>query len=208
MPITHTDVIDVLQDPLVKRMNFRVGRVSLSAPEYGKVVDHLQTGDITVAPARNGALYRPGPNTIELAGDSPLDVRVRRDIIHECTHALIDINAPGTTRLEGEVAAYLAEFTYLLMWNGTAAFTGDRSQEMADTRHSTRTLQSIMQFAYTYNLHVGGGVSKSVDLRDIARMVAIVHADPLYAGIGQNEKMSSPGVRIHPPWARAPDKAP
>ncbi|TWS98300.1 hypothetical protein [Reyranella sp. CPCC 100927] len=208
MPITHTDVIDVLQDPLVKRMNFRVGRVSLSAAEYGKVVDHLQTGDITVAPARNGALYRPGPNTIELAGDSPLDVRVRRDIIHECTHALIDINAPGTTRLEGEVAAYLAEFTYLLMWNNTRPFVGDRSQEMANTPDSKRTLQSISQFAYTYNLHVPQGFGTSIDLRDIARMVTIVQAEPLYAGIGRNEKLISPGVRIHPPWAPAPHKAP
>lgn len=207
MPVTHApltsiDVIEVLRDPLVRRMKFHVGRITVAAAEYEKVADHIQTGDITVAPARSDPLYHPGPNTIELPGTSPpLDVSVRQNIIHECTHALIDINALDVTRLEGEVAAYLAEFTYLLMWINTGQFTGNRAKEMADTSGTTRTLQSIYQFAYTYNLHVPRGYGTVIDGHDIARMVSIIHADPTYARLGRSEKVSNRGVRTRPPLA-------
>src|SRR6202011_5216793 len=47
----------------------------------------------------------------------PPDFDDRALLLHECTHAIVDVEKDDITQLTNEVAAYLAQHTYLLLAN-------------------------------------------------------------------------------------------
>ena len=121
MPITKDDVIKTLKDPALGRISFSVGQIKVNAEQFRKVADCIYAGDITVKSGNeSNAFYSPVLNELTTRwGNPPLGYADRAQILHECTHAIVDINKWKVLRLHDEVAAYLTHMTYAVISNPT-----------------------------------------------------------------------------------------
>src|SRR5690349_5801549 len=110
MSITKTDVLQVLDDPMLHGIRFSVGPIQVNSVEYDKVSDYIDSGAIEVVPTtKSYSMYRPQEDTLYTRdGNPPLDEQRRSNLLHECTHVIVDINKCDVTRLTNEAAAYLA----------------------------------------------------------------------------------------------------
>jgi hypothetical protein len=126
MPLSEADVLNTLSDPVTLNMNFWVGPVHISGKAYGVIRDHVRAGNILVVPGTsNLAFYNDKTDILTTqAGNSPATMDQRSQLLHECTHALIDVFTNGikVTRHIDELAAYLAQFAYKLRSNPAWAF--------------------------------------------------------------------------------------
>jgi hypothetical protein len=117
MPVTKADVLSVLEDPgILMRIRFSVGPLTVSYEEYQNVAEYIKDDDIQVIPGTGSVAFYDGRlNAIitQKEGRKPLDYTDRAQILHECTHAIADVNELDMRRLEDEVAAYLAQDLYM-----------------------------------------------------------------------------------------------
>src|SRR5262245_20304372 len=115
MPIEMCEVLRVLTDPNVSKINFSVGAITIDADGYRNVASYIAAKDIKVVPGKEAVAYYDGRlNTIETpGGNPPLDVGDSAQLLHECTHAIVDIDRLDVLVLDNEVAAYLAQLTYM-----------------------------------------------------------------------------------------------
>jgi len=127
-------VIQVLTDPAVKNLNFVVGKWAIRTGFYDNVSTAIKNNQITVVV--EPSLLKPGAAAqykpeIDLGGGKKaydvivlpratlgdtLDQQIKMAgyIIHECTHAGIDmLNLKPMTRLENELIAHIAHFSAL-----------------------------------------------------------------------------------------------
>jgi hypothetical protein len=111
IPITKEDVLQVLGDPKLHSIRFSVGPIQVNSVEYDKVSDYIEAGAIDVAPGKASySKYIPQKDTlVTRIGNPPLNEDARTNLLHECTHAIADINECDVTRLTDEAAAYLAQ---------------------------------------------------------------------------------------------------
>jgi hypothetical protein len=97
-------------------MDFWVDAVHINTRAYGIIRDHIRAGNILVVPGTDSLAFYDGRTDIltTQAGNSPADKHQRALLLHECTHALVDIFTNGYkfTRHMDELASYLAQFTY------------------------------------------------------------------------------------------------
>ena len=118
MPLKTADVIATLNDPVALGIMFIAGPTFVSGVGYVVVRDSILNGNIMVLegdPQQNLAFYNPSTDTLTTQGTAnpPAGMDDRAQLLHECTHALIDINGPvGMTRHLGELTAYIAQFVY------------------------------------------------------------------------------------------------
>ena len=79
----------------------------------------VSDGDIDVKPGGGSdAAYDSRLNTIFTQnGNPPLNVADRAQLLHECTHAIFDAYGWVTNLREDEVAAYLAQLTFMFIVN-------------------------------------------------------------------------------------------
>jgi len=189
MPITKADVLEVLGDPVLKRMFFFVGVIAVSAEEYSNVGDYISDGDIGVVPGKiSTAFYSGYRNTIETqAGDPPLALADRSQILHECTHAIVDINALDVERVKDEVAAYLAQLTFIVLSNPKFDF-GPSVHPAIHGSPFGELMWSIFQIVRKYNLHNEKGFGARISELDIWNLTRELHAVPDYAHIKETEK--------------------
>jgi hypothetical protein len=122
MSLTLGDVLDTLNDDVTLCMYFWVGSIYISGIGYRMVRDNIYDGNIMVVegePNQNLAFYDADKDVLTTqAGTSPADLDQRALLLHECTHALIDVsNLPNVTRHLDELAAYIAQHVYLLRSN-------------------------------------------------------------------------------------------
>ena len=121
MPLNEGDVLNTLSDTVTTSMNFWVGAVHISGKGYGVIRDHIRAGNILVVPgSSNLAFYDIKTDILTTqAGNSPATMDQRSLLLHECTHALVDVftNGSKVTRHIDELAAYLAQFAYKLRSN-------------------------------------------------------------------------------------------
>jgi hypothetical protein len=113
------DVLEILSDPVLSKLNFFVGDVHIASRLYMKVGILIEEEDIVVERGNEAgkAKYNMSGNRLITQPD-PLSSHDQRGlIIHECTHAFIDIDQLRVSRLTSEAAAYLAQVTYLLLKN-------------------------------------------------------------------------------------------
>jgi hypothetical protein len=116
MPITKKDVLAVLADPVLARMNFSVGDIFIKIREYNNVAEYIRDDDITIKPGGKDkiAFYDGHDNTLmPQNGNAPLDLADRALILHECTHAIPDVNELEVRKQDNEVAGFLAQLTYM-----------------------------------------------------------------------------------------------
>jgi hypothetical protein len=110
-------VLSILREPVVGRMNFSVGRISITPADYQRVAKAIEGGGIAVnADVRldNQAFYNSATHRLTISSklqDPGL-------IIHECTHAIFDLRAIITHVEVSEGLAYVAQSFYGRLSNG------------------------------------------------------------------------------------------
>jgi hypothetical protein len=122
MALTTKDVITTLNDNVTLSMYFFVGPIYVSAIGYRFVRNDIYAGNIEVlegAPGQNLAFYNNQTDILTTQdGTPPANLDQRALLLHECTHALIDVlNLTAVTRHIDELAAYIAQHVYILRSN-------------------------------------------------------------------------------------------
>ena len=106
-------VLSILRDPVVRRMNFGVGFLIISATYYEDIAKAIEAGKVVVKanPALGHlAMYygAVSPARIELS-PTISDMGL---IIHECTHAIFDMLKLTTNVEQSEGFGYLSQALY------------------------------------------------------------------------------------------------
>jgi hypothetical protein len=121
MPITETDVLAVLSEAVSANLDFWVGPVHVSSRAYGVIGNFIRAGNILVISGTQSlAFYHDDTDILETqAGNPPLDLGQRAQLLHECTHALIDAFNGRTkvTRHQDEVISYIAQIAFSIRAN-------------------------------------------------------------------------------------------
>jgi hypothetical protein len=93
VPLTKQDVVDTLNSYFVSQMNFRIERVHVSPQNYDEVRVLIEDGDIPVVEGTaSNAYYNPHTNILTTQNASPpADIDGRALLLHECTHAIVDV---------------------------------------------------------------------------------------------------------------------
>ena len=116
--VGESDVLNMLGDTVAQMMNFRVGPVPISGKSYGIIRDHVRAGNILVVPGTSTLASYSGDTDIltTQTGNPPADIFQRALLLHECTHALVDVFTGGlkVTRHTGELASYVAQHVYIM----------------------------------------------------------------------------------------------
>ena len=118
MPLNEGDVLNALGDSVTSQLDYWVGSVHVSGKWFGIIRDHVRTGNILVnSGSSNLAFYDPKTDVLTTQqGNGPADLDQRAQLLHECTHALVDIfYADNTiTRHNDELSAYITQFVYMM----------------------------------------------------------------------------------------------
>ena len=196
MPILEADVLGVLRDPLLHSIRFSVGPINVNAEEYDDVGDYIETGAITVKPGNESASkYYAQTNTlVTRAGDPPMDSDARTNMLHECTHAIADINKVKVTRLTDEVAAYLAQITYLLLV--------DPSPVVLRGLPMTTVMLQGMDMVKKYHLGEPAGHGAQILQSDITEYSNVIHTVSDYS-YNPKEQSVADGVSLSDKQAEA-----
>jgi hypothetical protein len=112
--LARKTVLSVLRGPKIAKMNFGVGRFVIFSSQYEEVAQAIERGFIKVHgdPTRsNNALYHYDTNVIDIA-PGMTDYGL---IVHECTHAIFDIQKYTAAVEEAEGIAYVAQQLYGLL---------------------------------------------------------------------------------------------
>lgn len=131
MPLTEGDVLNTLGDAITATMDFWVGPVRISGKSYGILGDHIRARNILVVGGTSTlAFYSPRTDVLTTqVGNSPANLQQRALLLHECTHALVDVFTSDikVTRHIDELSCYIAQHVYAVRSNpatGPAAGTG------------------------------------------------------------------------------------
>jgi hypothetical protein len=192
MPITKTEVLEVLDDWRLKKLRFSVGPVDVNAFEYGQVADAIKVGAITVKAGQknNYSQYRPEKNLFfTKVGNPPMDLNTRTNLLHECTHIISDINEVKITRLNDEVAAYLAQIAYLLLLDPDVP-------EPPIGLPMNNMMRQGMKLVAKYKLGEPAGMGAKISQDDISSFARLIHAVPDYSNIGEKEMLDADGVTV------------
>jgi hypothetical protein len=192
VPITKTEVLEVLEDYRLKKLRFSVGPVDINAFEYGQVADAIKVGAITVKAGQknNYSQYRPQKDLLfTKVGNPPMDLNTRTNLLHECTHIISDINEVKITRLEDEAAAYLAQIAYLMLLDPSTA-------EPPIGPAINNMMRQGMKLVAKYKLGEPGGNGAKVSQDDIASFARLIQAVPDYSNIGEKEMLDADGVGL------------
>jgi hypothetical protein len=106
-------VLTILRDPVVRRMNFGVGFLIISATYYEDIAKAIEAGKIVVK--SNPAL---GHLAMYYGGASPARIELSPTIsdmgliVHECTHAIFDMLKLTTNVEQSEGFGYLSQALY------------------------------------------------------------------------------------------------
>src|SRR5262245_58202849 len=117
MALTKGDVLATLNDPMLSVMDFWVGNVHVHGTAYGRVRSFIETDDVLVVEGTDSLAYYDSATDVLTTQNStpPGTVYDRALLLHECTHALVDLGWYHVTQRTNEIASYLAQFTYLLL---------------------------------------------------------------------------------------------
>lgn len=186
MPIGKADILAVLADPVLTRMNFSVGEILVNAGQYSIIAEYIRDGDIGVIPGKGAVAFYDGTlNTIETqAGNAPLGVADRAQILHECTHAISDTNRLDVLRMNDEVAAFLAQVTYMHISDPNIPFP----TQAPGAGPMGRLIIGLNAVILKYNLHQTKGFGVSISELDIWNLANDIRHTPEHAAIKPLEK--------------------
>lgn len=118
MALTTQDVFDTLSSYYVTQMDFWVDSVHVCTRNFDKVRALIEDDDIHVVGGTEAqvAHYDSVKNTLITQNVAPPpSLSQRALLIHECTHAIVDVEKCRVTELTNEVAAYIAQLTFTLL---------------------------------------------------------------------------------------------
>ena len=198
MPITERDVLDVLNDPALQNIHFSISNEIFVSPyQYNKVADYIASGAIHVEPGTNKyAEYINKSDTLRTQkGElTPGDFERRAVLLHECTHAIIDMDRVKVRRLVGEAAGYLAQFTYLSLVDPSRPMPPIGRDMDPDDRLAYEAMNLVNM------LHLGdtAGAVKEISEDDINSFADEIFDHPLYAARikTKSEMVDSDGVSL------------
>lgn len=118
MSFTKGDVLNTLSDTVTLGMNFTIGAVHISGKSFATIRDHVKAENILVVEGTETLAFYDAPTDIltTQVGNSPANLFQRSLLLHECSHALVDIfySDNTITRHNDEVAAYFVQMVYTL----------------------------------------------------------------------------------------------
>lgn len=175
MPVTNADIATFLRtNPNIGKLNFcLVSTLRVYPTAYSKdVADRIDSGAIKLLVGKGisagaGATYDMVYDTLAVSATfsvaSPSD---QAFLVHECTHAHIDIQNIGShSAFDSEATAYLAEALFL-----------EASAQPPLSSHKVRTTaQAIAKSMLATSAYI-------VAPADASLLVSAVKAEPLYAG--------------------------
>lgn len=182
--------------PAVRRLNFSVMGHVITGQNFGQVAVRLDPmshsrNRLTVAvgalPAHAGAMYIPARNRFVFAnanvGNSAPD---RMAIVHEATHAVLDLHSSRNSAIDDEATAYIAGALYQQFMN-----------EVTWSASSPRVFvaaAAIAQAMYPIRPGTPGGLtllpySDSPPAPLLAALRAAIIASPAYVHLNRHREM-------------------
>jgi hypothetical protein len=185
--VAKPEVLEVLSDPRLRAMRFSVGPINVNSSEYDRVSDLIESDAVSVVPWNETySQYIPLKNRLMTHG-SKLDNQIRSNLVHECTHVISDVNKVNVTRIADEVAAYLAQISYLYLLMPDLAeppFGGPPINEL---------MRQGMRLVREYGLGATKGWGAMIAQSDIADFGRVIHTVPKYE-FSESEKLAVDGV--------------
>ena len=173
MALKEIDVLKALSDPLLQRMNFFVDSVHVRGTAYQTIFDLIKDEQILVVEGKNPnrATYDPRTDTLETQNvNPPADLFNRSILIHECTHAIKDMEHVTITQLGNEAAAYTAQATYLLLSNSKPLIPPGFG-----------VVNTALALARKFRLDTDPGMGVRIPYDDIVPLVRRINSHPSYA---------------------------
>jgi outer membrane protein OmpA-like peptidoglycan-associated protein len=118
MPLTDFDVLQALGDSKLQRLDYWVDNIHIRGEAYMRLFDLVDRQQILVVSGDNPARaeYDAKTDTITTQkAESPANLTNRAVLLHESTHALVDMERITTTWHANEACAYITEGMYLLL---------------------------------------------------------------------------------------------
>jgi hypothetical protein len=197
MPIMKDEVLRVLRHPSLSKINFSVGAITVDAEGYRNVAAYVDAEDIKVVPGTEDVAFYDGHrNTITTpAGNPPLEIGRAAQLLHECTHAIVDIDRLDVLRLDDEVAAYLAQLIFMRVAE-PGPFPRPLPTSPATLGPLMRLMLAMQRVIYRYNLHTSEGFGARISELDIAGLRRVVHGHPEYQHIQWGEKGNAANLGV------------
>ena len=180
------DVLEVLSDPVLGKMNFFVMDVHIESRQYLKISYLIENDAIQVEQGEKEgkAAYSMSHDRLVTQRENPLaSLEQRGLIVHECTHAIIDMDELRVTRVTSEAAAYLAQVTYLLLKKPT--YTSPSGGFFAD----------FVALAKKHNLHTSPNPPPKVPWEDYQSLASKMKESSSYEDKNMVNKVSADGIR-------------
>jgi len=191
MPATKDDLLSVLRNPRISNIDFHVGHCHVSGTGYELVAAAIEDGRISVETGESSewAAYGVGTNTFFVRRSQSFRLSDQALVVHECTHALLDIrNAWKFTDLSSEAAAYLAQVVFLYL----------NKADMTVPRNISTPFLHIYRYACTlverYKPHRPEGRGSRLEWEDYKTLRRLIQRIPEYKGIGWLESCGVDGV--------------
>ena len=118
MPLGQMDVLTAVGDSVLNKMDFSVDGLHIRGEAYRKIFELIRDDQILVVTGDNEGLasYNADTDTITTQkANSPPDLFNKSILVHECTHAIKDMEYVKMTAKANESAAYLAQAVFLLL---------------------------------------------------------------------------------------------
>ncbi|PSJ50778.1 hypothetical protein C7I84_28160 [Mesorhizobium ephedrae] len=172
MPLSDIDVLHALSEPVLQKMDFTVDGLHIRGEAYRKIFELIRDEQILVVVGDNPGLatYDPGSDTLTTQkGDSPPDLFNRSILIHECTHAIRDMEYVKMTAKSNEAAAYLAQATYLAL-----------SSAQPTIPAGWGVVEAALKLARSFDLDSAPGARRRIRYEDILSLVKRLNDHPGY----------------------------
>ncbi len=205
MPLSKQDVLAMLADPVLARMDFSAAGLRISGRQFGWVRTLVEDEDIVVVEGTVGnAYYNSGNNTLTTQNaNSPPDLDARALLLHECVHALIDMEKLRISRLSNEVVCYVVQHAYMLLSN--PRWTVQPNSNVPWFNFYT----DIAAFVRTHKLDKPDGFGATIADADLAPLRPQLNNLNIYQHLKDHDMSLSNGVLTKPrPLASHPPTAP
>ena len=185
-------IMETLQAPATKRIDFRVGALHVDASGFAAVQFAVFSHAIGVSvekltvPNAN-AIYHRGRDTF-LVGRFTFGkfADEKAALLHECVHAMTDIQMVLWTYGEDEATGYIAEMLFYRYHTGSSA--------TADVKAAGLSLTSYEAEADRIAGLIANTPGALVSPQDVRTLASLVLADPAYSGITLQDPSGANGV--------------